>query len=464
MWEAAHTAAMREWNITDDAPDTTVGLMPILKTLLRWSWVVALLGLLTVWLTLNRTESIQPEYTAEAALLLVGPSERLIENGFDGEITIDEVNPLEQLGGTLPTVATVTMFAISDPGVSMRLESEGLTSDYEVGTESRTPILRIEATDETPQIARRTVERLTELVSIDLDRRQNLLNAPETDRITAQVISSGVTAGPDFSDRSRVRMALALVGFTLSVGAAFLLEGISQIWQRRRRTNPPATSLASRDVENADQLVKVLHFVGGDRQHAESLAAKTRTRAARQQGQTTDDLSDWCYREALNELMAEPPASPDGEDTPGPLWHEVLALAPEQRAILALSDIADMPPARVARILELDAGEVAGRALQASEAVTNAEDNAEPVGNASRAPNGDGDIAADTTKKKGRTNTSNQRGKGRPSDKSKSSQSAIKAHGRNGRTPKVAQPKTKARTHSGSPKNDRQRSVKSNRR
>ncbi len=171
-------------------------------------------------------------------MLLTGPNELRTIDFETGEVFVEDVNPLSLLGGSLSTVAEVTALSLTDSATSNKLDDRGLTTVYNVWNESRSPIINAEAIDSDPDLSADTVTYLLGLIGTDLEDRQNALEAPLTNRITAQPIDDVSVSDADFSGRNRTRIGLAGVGVALSIASAFLFEGLYQLYRRyqaRRR-------------------------------------------------------------------------------------------------------------------------------------------------------------------------------------------------------------------------------------
>ena len=225
-----------------------LGVLGATKIVVRWFPIVIPLIALSVYLSLTLTSSIQPEFTAQASLLLTGPNEVLTIDVDTGELLIEEVNPLNQLGGSLPTVAQVTSISLTDTETLNELENRGLASVYNVWNENRSPIINAEAVNSDEAIAADTVSHLLGLIQADLVTRQDALDAPLTSRIVAEPIDEVSVSNPDFSGRTRTRLGLAAVGLALSVASAFLFEGLRQLYLRSRARNRAAISEEARAV------------------------------------------------------------------------------------------------------------------------------------------------------------------------------------------------------------------------
>ncbi len=236
---AVGSASETGWALsTPIAPTKPLGVLGATRIVLRWSPLVLPLVAASIYFAISLTSSIQPEYTAQASMLLTGPNELRTIDFETGEVFVEDVNPLSLLGGSLSTVAEVTALSLTDSATSNKLDDRGLTTVYNVWNESRSPIINAEAIDSDPDLSADTVTYLLGLIGTDLEDRQNALEAPLTNRITAQPIDDVSVSDADFSGRNRTRIGLAGVGVALSIASAFLFEGLYQLYRRyqaRRR-------------------------------------------------------------------------------------------------------------------------------------------------------------------------------------------------------------------------------------
>lgn len=225
--------------------------------LLKWSGLIIPMSALSLWLAISQTSEIDPEYTSEVSLLLVGPNTVLINDFENDEVYVDDVNPLNNLGGSLSTVAEVTALSVQTD-VAERLESEGLATDVVVWVPTkRTPIISAEAIGDDVELVEATTDRMAEMIIADLEDRQNGLDAPATKRISAEQIAASSAGPPDYGGRNRVRIAIAVVGIGLSVATAILFEGVYQLFRRFRLRRKARRASKASDVGKGDAVPSV---------------------------------------------------------------------------------------------------------------------------------------------------------------------------------------------------------------
>lgn len=196
-------------------------------------WWIVTIPVLVVGLAgaLVLSGGIQPEFRAEAAVLLVGPT----TNRSDG--SDEPVNPVLVQPAALTTAAEVAALSANTGQVRNLLASEGLSTRYEIGSQRGNPILIIEVRAQSREEATNTALRLVDVISDDLRLRQDAVDAPEDQRVTTSVIGLSAVGGADFGGRNRARLVLAMLAIGTAFGAAFLAEGLGR--RPRRRTTRP---------------------------------------------------------------------------------------------------------------------------------------------------------------------------------------------------------------------------------
>lgn len=206
----------------------------------RWWFVTVPLVVLTVIATVVLTNGVQPEYQADGSILFVGPTTRESEDR-PGET--EPVNPLIEQPAALTTAAVVSALSMNSPQVADILAREGLSTNYEFGTEARTPILLFYTRASSRELATATALRLVELVSDDVQLQQEAAGVPADERVTTNLIGLSATGGADYGGRRRMQIVILVLGLGTAFGMAFLLEGID----RRRKSRRPEGATASSD-------------------------------------------------------------------------------------------------------------------------------------------------------------------------------------------------------------------------
>lgn len=192
----------------------------LLVVVRRW-YVAAPLLILTVVVALGASEGIAPEYRAKSDLLLLAPTTQPVEGGG-----VQSGNPyLSSAAGLATTAQALQLSALSGETTAL-LNAEGLSTNYQIGTGTRSPIISLEAVSDDAAIAGETVTRLTEILRERLDAREEAAAVSDDQRIQVDVLRQTGVGIADFQAQSRVRILILVLGGILSIGAAFAAEGL----------------------------------------------------------------------------------------------------------------------------------------------------------------------------------------------------------------------------------------------
>jgi hypothetical protein len=176
--------------------------------------------------------TIAGEYTANASVILLGPNQQAAGDTLDPNVASTDVNAYLTGCSTCETVARATQLALSSSPTKQALADEGLSTDYTIVVENRSPIMLLSASGGSGSEATDTLAGLIDRINQELEARQTDVNAPTDQRITANVLAQDEQAATNFGGRSRVRLALMAVGAAVAVAAAFIVEGV--IFKRKR--------------------------------------------------------------------------------------------------------------------------------------------------------------------------------------------------------------------------------------
>ncbi|MEO1061367.1 MAG: hypothetical protein AAFZ07_08105, partial [Actinomycetota bacterium] len=161
-------------------------LWSLVQVMFRRWWVVVPLLALTAWCTVALTDEIPAEYEVSGAVLLVGPARPegvIVDEGAQD-------NRLLQLSGSLGTVSQALGFTLDSERVRSDFADQGLLASYELGTDSRSPIMQFIVGGEDPDLAVATMDALMMFVEDELNRTQDELGTPLEDRIEVRSISA----------------------------------------------------------------------------------------------------------------------------------------------------------------------------------------------------------------------------------------------------------------------------------
>src|SRR5690606_18129727 len=197
---------------------------------------------------------------SEASMVLVNPETgatvipptQLDPEVDAGEATTDPSidgsgNPWLSFSGSLNTTAQAIQLSVLSQETMRSFEEAGLSTNYEVATDRRNPILLMKVTSDDPVVTQRTLERLVALINEDLTRRQEDAGAAEDRRIHAEVLAIDDTPERLVAARLRVRLATLGLGVVAGVLAAVAVDALAGRGRRPSDGHPPEQEGASHD-------------------------------------------------------------------------------------------------------------------------------------------------------------------------------------------------------------------------
>lgn len=171
---------------------------------------------------------INPEYTASASAIVVGPA--VAKDVGTGEL--QPINPYLNFSGSLSTTAQAIPLLVGSSTNRAQLRSEGLISNYFIGSDNRSPLITITAGGPDPDVAMATVERVVRMATDELQLQQERLTVPADSLISLQVLSPAGVPTADTGGRDRVQMVIVAIGLAVAAAASIAFEVLAQ---RRRR-------------------------------------------------------------------------------------------------------------------------------------------------------------------------------------------------------------------------------------
>jgi len=203
-----------------------VDLWELLRVIGRRWFVFLPLAALAVAASLTLSGRVDPEYSASGSIMLVG---RLVTTDVPTEPQV--VNPY---GGSLPTTAQMLQLSMSGVSAKRALADAGLSTNYQVSVQARSPFMFVQATAASPGVAIETVNHVISLTERELVVRQDAAGAPENGRVGVEVIASAETAQSDAGGQKRTKLLVAGLGLAFAAAAAVLVEGATAARRQRR--------------------------------------------------------------------------------------------------------------------------------------------------------------------------------------------------------------------------------------
>lgn len=236
------------------------------KILFRRWYITVPICLLAGLGALVAGSQMDPEYVASSVGILLPIDETAEQAIFDlGE---EAENPWEATG-SVATLRSVALVLGAD-GVRSQIVDQGLAPTYSIEVEPRDPIVYIDVTDRDPDLALVTLDEMVLRLEDELDARQAQVGAPETRRFKIEILSQSEVPLPDYSNRTRVRIVVLLLGLVLAAAAGLVFDAWAVARAERRHDEdadgsddvPEIESVA--DTESIEDRVTETASVGVD--------------------------------------------------------------------------------------------------------------------------------------------------------------------------------------------------------
>jgi hypothetical protein len=177
---------------------------------------------------------IDAEYSANGSVMLIGPSTSGAA-AADPAAGEGDGNPLVTGCNSCETVARATQLSLSSTEAKQGMAEAGLSTDYAIVVENRSPLMTLTAKSDTPQGAVDSLAGVIERINGELELQQSDVNAPSDLRITTNVLFQDTAAKGDYGGRTKARAGILAAGILAAAGAALLLEGVK--FTRKRRND-----------------------------------------------------------------------------------------------------------------------------------------------------------------------------------------------------------------------------------
>lgn len=290
-------------------------LFGVIKVVWR-RWYVALpLLVLTVVATLISAATVAPDYAAEGSVLLVSPLPESAETTDTTLPTSDTApadpaseNPLLVIPGGVTSTAEALQLAMTSADFRQEVAAAGFYSDYEISSESRSPIINFYVTGPDGELVVATLNHLIGTANEKLAEVQLEAGATEDALITSQLLTMDSEAAPDYGARTKVAIVVAVMGLILTVGVPVALEGIAEVRRRKADAEQAERPLAGLADERKVQPAATVRVAG-------DIAARSDRQRASDPGPTKGDAHAEEGLEAPYDHEQQEPA-PGEEDLP----------------------------------------------------------------------------------------------------------------------------------------------------
>jgi hypothetical protein len=178
--------------------------------------MVLITAALAVWTGAN----VSPDYLVTGHIAMVGPT-----TAQDPEEQDLIVNPW-----STEALAEAAAIRLGGQALAEELHAGGYEGEWSIGVTGRQPWLQLEVVAASPDQAKVTVERLREIIEVEVRDRQNDYNIPAEDRITTVWFAEGETVETVTGKMRRALVAVVGAGLLFSIGVVIAFDAI----QRRR--------------------------------------------------------------------------------------------------------------------------------------------------------------------------------------------------------------------------------------
>lgn len=196
----------------------------VLKLMLRRWLIVLPMVLLTVGATVWTGMKVKPDYKATGHVTVLPPSVRM-ENPADGKK--QTVNPW-----TEEALAEAVMIRLQRKDLHDQLAAEGYRGEWETSADGLQPVVTIEVIAPSAAEARRTTQRLIQVLDEEVQVRQEKYKLAAGENITTVTLDDGDTIDTVTSKLKRALVVVAGVGLIFTV---MLAVGVDAILRRRAR-------------------------------------------------------------------------------------------------------------------------------------------------------------------------------------------------------------------------------------
>ncbi|WP_147918507.1 hypothetical protein [Ruania zhangjianzhongii] len=190
-----------------------------LAALRRWYILLPLLAL-TGWGAWTAGNGIQPEYEAQATIMLTpGTAATEVPNPYGG---LEEAN--QAVGIVLNSTES-----------RAQIVEQGLSTEYEVVPESRSTIMYFTVRADDPETAVTTGVALIDMVEAELTARQSAAEVPSSSQYGIDVLAPPSVLEAIYDGKLRVQAIIGILGASVALVVAVLFDDIVGLVRRRRR-------------------------------------------------------------------------------------------------------------------------------------------------------------------------------------------------------------------------------------
>jgi capsular polysaccharide biosynthesis protein len=188
------------------------------------------------------SSSVQPEYTATASVVLIGPT----APPADKNAPPAPVNPYVSMSAATLTAAIQVSLESTDS--LAQLEAQHLSTNFTVGNLNRSTVIAFTATSSDPRQAAATANQLVNLMRGELSKRQEPYTKNISEQVTLQPLTTAAVAAPDTSARTKAEAIAMGVAIIVTILLVLIIDSILASRKRRREANSHARTISPADA------------------------------------------------------------------------------------------------------------------------------------------------------------------------------------------------------------------------
>lgn len=222
-------------------------LFDVVRSCFRRWYVVLPLLLVTAWFAHKSYVSVKPVYYSSAVISLAPPSTRVDQSEPGAPVPR---NGLLDVGGA-ELIANMAAYGLHNPDVVQRVVAAGGQPNYisrlfpVPATSPQLPLIMIEATENNPEDATKTVELVIAQADSTLTTLQQQARVPDDQMVTSFTVSPPSPPVAGMPSRTRSTISIFAAGAALSV----LVGTVLDVLMTRRKARVKERGKA--DVEDA---------------------------------------------------------------------------------------------------------------------------------------------------------------------------------------------------------------------